>query len=58
MHEYMDDSEEFAGALSRALQLVPLLVDTNNRINTYARSHFADKIVNWPDLVPMGKECA
>jgi len=58
VHEYMDDSEEFAGALSRALQLVPLLVDANNRINTYARSHFADKIANWPDLVPMGKECA
>lgn len=51
MHEYMDDSQYFAGALNRANQLVPLLVDTNNRINTYAKTHFGDNPTDWPGPV-------
>jgi len=36
VHEYVQDSEEFAGALNRAIDLVPLLIDTADQFNTHA----------------------
>lgn len=51
IHEYLRDEAEFAGAL-RAAQLVPLLVDTYNAINVYARSRFAAPAQGWPTELP------
>jgi hypothetical protein len=56
VHEYMADSKEFAEALNRAHQLVALLIDTSNRINSYAKSHFSDEVTHWPDLLQMDEE--
>ena len=46
VHEYMRDPEEFAGALNRARDLVPMLIDTFNAINRYAQEHFSGE--GWP----------
>jgi len=43
VHEYVEDSEEFAGALNRAIELVTLLVETSDNYNVYA-SQFLDGI--------------
>ncbi|VAW56519.1 hypothetical protein MNBD_GAMMA07-2270 [hydrothermal vent metagenome] len=51
VHEYMNNSEEFASALNRAHQLVALLVETYNQINRYAKSHFEGEVVNWPGTI-------
>lgn len=39
VHEYMRDAAEFAQALLRARDLVPLLVDTYNRLCDYVQGH-------------------
>ncbi|MEJ2577261.1 MAG: hypothetical protein P8106_11465 [Gammaproteobacteria bacterium] len=39
VHEYQHDPSEFAQALNRAHQLVPLLADTYNRLRRYAGDH-------------------
>ncbi len=49
VHEYMRDPEDFAGALDRARELVPLLIETFNRINAYSQVQFAG-ISRVPDL--------
>ena len=41
VHEYVEDSEEFAGALNRAIELVTLLVETSDNYSVYA-SQFLD----------------
>ncbi|ABI56218.1 hypothetical protein ACN2MM_04955 [Alkalilimnicola ehrlichii MLHE-1] len=46
VHEYMRDAEEFAGAVNRARELVPMLINTFNTINRYAREHFSGQ--GWP----------
>ncbi len=48
VHEYMRDPEEFAGALRRASELVPLLVETYNRISRYSAERFAGASDDWP----------
>lgn len=40
VHEYMRDLEEFSGALNRAHELVPMLVDAYKRLSNYAEAHF------------------
>jgi len=52
IHEYMRDEAEFAGALNRAAELVPLLVDTYNAVNDYIRSRFPAPAQGWPALLP------
>jgi hypothetical protein len=42
VHEYMRDPEDFAGALDRARELTPLLIETFNRINAYSQEQFAE----------------
>lgn len=51
VHEYLRDSGEFAAALNRARELVPLLTGTYNRINRYGRERFAGAGGAWPPLV-------
>lgn len=51
VHEYMRDEEEFAGALNRAAELVPLLVDTYNALNEFARARFGSAASSWPDTL-------
>ena len=51
VHEYMNNGEEFAQALNRARELVTLLIETYNQINTYAKSHFEGDMSDWPNLV-------
>lgn len=51
VHEYVRDSGEFAAALNRARELVPLLTATYNRINRYGRERFAGQGDDWPPLV-------
>ena len=36
VHEYVEDHEEFAGAINRAIALVPLLVETTKNYIDYA----------------------
>jgi len=36
VHEYVEDSEEFSGALNRAIELVSLLVETSDNYSLYA----------------------
>lgn len=48
VHEYMHDAEAFAGALNRALELVPLLIVTYNALNDYARKHVGETSEEWP----------
>lgn len=50
IHEYMAQAEEFAQALSRAHELVGVLVDTYNSINRFAHARIPGK--TWPDLLP------
>jgi hypothetical protein len=52
VHEYVRDAVEFAGALTRAHQLVPLLVDTYNRMNAYSQGHLAEAPQPWPPTLP------
>jgi hypothetical protein len=40
VHEYVDDNQEFSESINRAMELVPLLVDTYERLNHYANKHF------------------
>jgi len=40
VHEYVDSSKEFAEAINRALELVPLLVQTYQQYSKYAHQHF------------------
>lgn len=51
VHESVRDSGEFAAALNRARELVPLLTETYNRINRYGRERFAGHGEDWPPLV-------
>jgi hypothetical protein len=51
VHEYQRDADELAGALIRARELVPLLLDTYNRINRHVRHQFASVAVHWPALL-------
>lgn len=51
VHEYLRDSGEFAGALNRARELVPLLTETYNRINRYSRERLAGLGNDWPPPV-------
>lgn len=48
VHEYMRDAEEFAGALRRAQELVPLLIATYNRLCAYAQSNIGLTGRDWP----------
>lgn len=52
VHEYMSNAEEFALALNRVHTLLPLLINTYNAINRYARDRIesADK---WPGYLPV-----
>lgn len=52
VHEYMRDEAEFAGALNRAAELVPLLVGTYNAVNAYAGSRFSPPAQGWPPQLP------
>mgnify|MGYP000459218345 CR=1 FL=1 len=40
VHEYVDDNQEFAEAVNRAIELVRLLIDTYERLSLYASEHF------------------
>jgi hypothetical protein len=40
VHEYVDDNQEFAESINRAIELVELLVDTHKRLSSYASEHF------------------
>lgn len=52
VHEYQRDADDFAATLIRARELVPLLVETYNRINNYARQRLAWDDSPWPPLLP------
>lgn len=52
VHEYVRDAGEFAGALQRAQELLPLLIATYNRINRSARERLAIADEDWPALLP------
>ena len=52
VHEYMRDEAEFAGALNRAAELVPLLVGTYNAVNAYVGSRFSPPAQGWPPQLP------
>ncbi len=52
VHEYQRDADDFAAALIRARELVPLLVETYNRINNYSRQRLAWGDSPWPPLLP------
>ena len=58
IHEYLRDEAEFAGALNRAAQLVPLLVGTYNAINAYVRGRFAAPAQGWPPELPAAQAAA
>lgn len=51
VHEYMRDAADFADALNRAHQLVPLLVETYNLLNYYSQRAFASSRTAWPALL-------
>jgi hypothetical protein len=51
VHEYVRDPDELAGALLRARELVPLLVQTYNRTSGYAGERFAGAGEDWPPPV-------
>lgn len=55
VHEYMQDEAEFAGALNRAAELVPLLVSTYNAVNAYARNRFGASVPHWPAPLPAAR---
>ena len=48
VHEYLRDPAEFAGALQRAAELVPLLVATYNALSEFARVRFGADAGQWP----------
>jgi phytoene dehydrogenase-like protein len=48
VHEYLQDAAEFAAALNRARELVPLLVHTYNLLNAYIQARFAATTGSWP----------
>lgn len=48
VHEYLRDPAEFAAALVRSRELVPLLVGAYNSLTAYARERFATGKENWP----------
>jgi phytoene dehydrogenase-like protein len=52
IHEYMRDEAEFAGALNRAAELIPLLVDTYNAVHGYIRARFPAPPQGWPAELP------
>lgn len=54
IHEYMRDEAAFAGALNRAAELVPLLVDTYNAIHAHIQTRFAAPAQGWPAELPTG----
>ena len=51
VHEYVQDPEEFVGAIIRAQELLPLLVTTYNRINRSARASLGSQGGDWPSLL-------
>lgn len=51
VHAYMRDADEFAQALVRAQQLVPLLVRTYNAVNRHAAARWASGSDGWPGLL-------
>ncbi|MGE3297385.1 MAG: hypothetical protein AB7I68_08515 [Porticoccaceae bacterium] len=52
VHEYLWDEAEFAGALNRAAELVPLLVGTYKAVNAYAGGRFSPPAQGWPPQLP------
>jgi hypothetical protein len=56
VHEYLRNPEDVAGALQRAHQLVPLLVDTYERVNRYAEARFREGAKDWPPLLQAWQE--
>jgi uncharacterized protein with HEPN domain len=42
VHEYVEDPEEFASAINRAIALVPLLVETSKNFTEYAARFLKD----------------
>lgn len=40
VHEYVDDNQEFSESINRAIELVELLVDTYERLSSYANKNF------------------
>jgi hypothetical protein len=48
----MRDEAEFASALNRAAELVPLLVGTYNALNVYARDRLGPSTQPWPAQLP------
>jgi len=42
VHEYVEDHEEFASAINRAISLVPLLVETSKNFTEYASKFIKD----------------
>jgi hypothetical protein len=54
VHEYMRDPAAFAGALSRAGELVPLLLDTYDRIRDYVEPRFVAPDGEWPPPLACG----
>ncbi|MDN5849199.1 MAG: hypothetical protein L0H63_06100 [Nitrococcus sp.] len=48
IHEYMRNPEEFSSALQRAHALVPLLIETYNALNAYAKARFDNQASRWP----------
>lgn len=43
VHEYVQDSAEFAAALERARELVPLLIETCRALEDYASARFGNR---------------
>lgn len=56
IHEYMRDAEEFAQVLSRARELVPLLINTYNAIRSYAAERL-EREDGWPPLLDSFDDC-
>ncbi len=52
VHEYIRDPAEFAGALKRAIELVPLLTGTYDALNEFARVRFGETVSRWPSPLP------
>jgi hypothetical protein len=46
--EYIRDPEAFAGAVARAGELVPMLIETYDRITTYSKQRLAVSDTEWP----------
>ena len=52
VHDYQQDTDDLAGALIRSRELVPLLVETYNRINSYSKQRMAAADSPWPPVLP------